>query len=213
MSYENQLDSKPQGKKIGIMGGTFDPVHYGHLVLAEEARNRLDLDEVIFIPVGRAPHKINEQVTDPETRFKMVELAISDNPHFKASKMEIEKSQTSYTVHTLRHFKELEGTHAELYFITGADTLLDLHNWYAFEEVLSLCTFVGATRPGYVSEALLQEAKRLRETYQASIELIAIPGLSISSTEIRERVASHVTIRYLVPDRVLDFIMREKVYG
>lgn len=213
MAVENQTKIEEKKMRLGIMGGTFDPIHYGHLVLAEEALNKLTLDEVIFIPNGKAPHKVEDQILDPELRYQMVALAIGDNAHFKVSRIEIESETTSYTVHTLRKLKLLYGDQAEFFFITGADTLLDLHNWHAFEEVLNLCTFVGATRPGYVSEAMLSEAHRLREGFNARIELIAIPGLSISSTEIRDRIKSGETIRYLVPDAVLKFIQSEGLYG
>ncbi len=200
-------------QRIGIMGGTFDPIHYGHLVLAEEVRHCLKLDRIIFIPNGTAPHKKAKGVTNASLRFEMVRRAISDNPYFEISDMEIIKEGTSYTVHTLKALKEQLGKTAELFFITGADTLLDLHNWYAFEEVIALCTFVGATRPGYVPDVLKIEAQRLKEAYQAKIELVAIPGLSISSTEIRQRVARGDTIRYLVPRNVETFILEEGIYG
>lgn len=212
MAIENPLKHK-ESLRIGIMGGTFDPVHYGHLVLAEEARNKLKLDQVIFIPNGKAPHKDKEHILSPEVRYHMVSLAVADNEHFQVSRLEIDSETTSYTIHTLRKLRAHYGDQASLFFITGADTLLDLHNWFAFEEVLKLCTFVGATRPGYVSEAMLSEAHRLRETFNAQIELIAIPGLSISSTEIRERVKAGETIRYLVPDAVLKYIESEGIYG
>lgn len=212
MAIENPLKHK-ESLRIGIMGGTFDPVHYGHLVLAEEARNKLKLDQVIFIPNGKAPHKDKEHILSPEVRYHMVSLAVADNEHFQVSRLEIDSETTSYTIHTLRKLRAHYGDQASLFFITGADTLLDLHNWFAFEEVLKLCTFVGATRPGYVSEAMLSEAHRLRETFNAQIELIAIPGLSISSTEIRERVKAGETIRYLVPDAVLNYIESEGIYG
>lgn len=204
--------AKPKKNKVGIMGGSFDPIHYGHLVLAEEVRQHFNLDRVIFIPVGKAPHKSAYQMADGETRCSMVSLAIADNPYFELSRLEIDSEETSYTVHTLQKMKAHYGESAELYFITGADTLLDLENWYDVSTVLKLCTFVGATRPGYVSEELVQKAKALRETYNAQIELIAIPGLAISSTEIRERLQKGVTVKYLLPDAVERFILREAVY-
>lgn len=204
--------AKPKKNKVGIMGGSFDPIHYGHLVLAEEVRQHFNLDRVIFIPVGRAPHKSVYQMADAETRCRMVSLAIADNPYFELSRLEIDSKETSYTVHTLRKMKEHYGESAELYFITGADTVLDLENWYEAAEVLKLCTFVGATRPGIVSEALVQKAEYLRKTYGAQIELIAIPGLAISSTEIRERLQKGVTVKYLLPDAVERFILQEAVY-
>ncbi len=200
-------------QKIGIMGGSFDPIHYGHLVLAEEVREHFDLDRVIFIPVGKAPHKSSMKMLDPEIRLYMVELAIADNPYFQTSRMEIDSNDTSYTLHTLERMKQLYGEDSKLYFITGADTLLDLENWYAVDRVLQLCTFVGATRPGYVEDALVDMATRLKAKFHTEIELIAIPGLSISSTEIRERIIKGVTVKYLLPDSVERYILQEGIYG
>lgn len=200
-------------QKIGIMGGSFDPIHYGHLVLAEEVRQHFDLDRVIFIPVGKAPHKSSLKMLDPEIRLHMVELAIADNPYFQTSRVEIDSTDTSYTLHTLERLKQIYGENSKLYFITGADTLLDLENWYAVERVLKLCTFVGATRPGYVENALVDMASRLKEKFHAEIELIAIPGLSISSTEIRERIINGITVKYLLPDAVERYILQEGIYG
>lgn len=198
--------------RIGVMGGSFDPIHYGHLVLAEEVRQHFNLDRVIFIPVGKAPHKSVYKMAHEDIRFEMVQLAIADNPYFEVSRMEIDSEGTSYTVHTLEKMKAMFGNRAKLYFITGADTLLDLENWYQVDKVLKLCTFVGATRPGYVSEALTEKAEALRIQFDAEIELIAIPGLAISSTEIRDRLKKGVTVKYLLPDSVERFILREAVY-
>lgn len=199
-------------RRIGIMGGTFDPIHYGHLVLAEEVRELLELDEVLFIPAGIPPHKANTGVTNSELRLKMVAAAIGESSYFRLSRMEIEAPGKSYTVHTLEKLQALYGSEAELFFITGADTLLDLRNWYASDEVLKLCTFVGATRPGYMPEAILEEAEALRRDKQARIEIVPIPGLAISSTEIRERVKLGRTIKYLVPDGVYAIIKEAGLY-
>lgn len=202
----------PPKTRIGVMGGSFDPIHYGHLVLAEEVRQHFGLARVIFIPVGKAPHKPYFQMAEDHQRYEMVRLAISNNPFFEVSRIEMDSEDTSYTVHTLEKLKVHFGDEAELYFITGADTLLDLENWYKVERVLQLCTFVGATRPGYVSEALTEKAKWLTETYAAHIELIAIPGLAISSTEIRERIQKGITVKYLLPDVVEAYILQEGLY-
>lgn len=199
-------------RRVGIMGGTFDPIHYGHLVLAEEVREVLGLTEVIFIPAGQPPHKEKEPVTGSEMRLKMVLAATRDNPSFSVSRMEIDEVGKSYTVKTLRKLKETLGEETEIFFITGADTLLDLKNWYASDEVLSLCTFVGATRPGYLPDLITVEAERLIKEKAAKIELIPIPGLAISSTEIRQRVKMQRTIKYLVPEGVEDIIREASLY-
>lgn len=199
-------------RRVGIMGGTFDPIHYGHLVLAEEVREVLGLTEVIFIPAGQPPHKQKEPVTGSELRLKMVLAATKDNPSFSVSRMEIDEVGKSYTVKTLKKLKEALGEETEIFFITGADTLLDLKNWYASDEVLSLCTFVGATRPGYLPDLITAEAERLMREKAAKIELIPIPGLAISSTEIRQRVKMQRTIKYLVPEGVEDIIREASLY-
>ena len=131
--------------RIGIMGGSFDPIHYGHLVLAEEVRSQFELEKILFIPNGIAPHK-RGRLTDSEDRLQMTQLATADNAYFEVSRFEIDREEVSYTVDTLRYLKKTMGEDIDLYFITGADALLDLNLWKSFEEVLKLCTFVGATR-------------------------------------------------------------------
>lgn len=195
-------------RRVGIMGGTFDPIHYGHLVLAEEVKEVLGLTEVIFIPAGQPPHKQNGPVTSAQLRLEMVIAATKGNPSFSVSRMEIDETGKSYTVKTLKKLKATLEPETELFFITGADTLLDLKNWYAADEVLGLCTFVGATRPGYLPDLIVAEAQRLMTQKAARIELIPIPGLAISSTEIRQRVSQKRTIKYLVPEGV-EAIIRE----
>lgn len=195
-------------RRVGIMGGTFDPIHYGHLVLAEEVKEVLGLTEVIFIPAGQPPHKQNGPVTSAQLRLEMVIAATKGNPSFSVSRMEIDETGKSYTVKTLKKLKATLEPETELFFITGADTLLDLKNWYAADEVLGLCTFVGATRPGYLPDLIVAEAQRLMTQKAARIELIPIPGLAISSTEIRQRVSQKRTIKYLVPESV-EAIIRE----
>lgn len=201
-----------QQRKIGIMGGSFDPVHYGHLVLAEEVRCRFALDKILFIPNGIAPHK-QGRVTDSESRYEMTVLATKDNEFFEVSRFEIDRPRISYTVETLEWLRSTYGDDVELFFITGADTLLDLESWWQFERVLSLSHFVGATRPGYPTDHLEIKAEQLRSRYQATIELITIPGLAISSTEIRDRVSQGRNIRYLVPKPVQSFIEERRLYG
>lgn len=197
--------------RIGIMGGSFDPIHYGHLVLAEEVRSQFELEKILFIPNGIAPHK-RGRLTDSEDRLQMTQLATADNVHFEVSRFEIDREEVSYTVDTLRYLKQTMGEDIDLYFITGADALLDLNLWKSFEEVLKLCTFVGATRPGYMTEDLAEQAQYLRDTYDAKIELLEIPGLAISSTEVRNRVQSGKSIRYLVPKLVQSYIEERGLY-
>jgi nicotinate-nucleotide adenylyltransferase len=199
-------------RRIGLMGGTFDPIHLGHLVTAEQARVDLDLDEVIFIPAG-APWQKSEGVTTPEHRHLMTVLATAANPRFSVSRLEIDGPGPTYTVDTLRNVRaafESEGISAgreNLYFITGADAILNILTWKDAEECLALATFVAATRPGHDLERLEQEGLRDR------VIQLDVPALAISSTDIRERFAAGRAVRYLVPREVEEYVRKHDLYG
>ncbi|HEX2952214.1 MAG TPA: nicotinate-nucleotide adenylyltransferase [Armatimonadota bacterium] len=193
--------------RLGIMGGTFDPIHYGHLAIAEQARECYNLDLVLFIPAGAPPHKSFWRL-DAEQRYLMVEMATADNPHFNVSRMEIERTGRSYTVDTLQELKN-RYPHTELYFIIGADSALEFHLWREPQEILRLAHVVAATRPGFAL-GQLQPFPHIAEEQQ--IATFTTPGLDISSTEIRARVQRGQSIRYLVPDPVAMFIDKNKLY-
>ncbi len=195
--------------RIGIMGGTFDPIHYGHLVTAEAARERFGLKKVIFVPSGQPPHKKPEAVSPFWHRYLMVVLATYSNPYFEVSAVEYERGGPSYTVDTVREFRRLYGPDAELFFVTGADAILEILTWKAPEELLSLCRFIAATRPGYDLRQLHQV---LGEFYLGAVSLLEIPMLSISSSEIRERVRRGFSIKYLVPEPVEAYIYQKGLY-
>jgi len=196
-------------RRIGIMGGTFDPIHYGHLIAAEEVRQLFSLEKVIFIPAKIPPHKVGVQMSDPEDRYMMVFLATLDNPYFEVSRIEIEREGISYSVDTVKQLRKDLDEEVEIFFITGMDIVLDLQSWKSPKELLSLCRFIAVTRSGY-SLSLLKE--RLPQEFLEKIDVVEIPSPPISSTEIRNRVKVGKSIRYLVPSLVENYIKRRRLY-
>lgn len=186
------------------MGGTFDPVHHGHLVAAEEARSALELKRVLFIPAGRPWQKEREDVTAGHHRLAMTRLATDDNPFFEVSTIELDREGRTYTIDTLRAVRDRHPDD-ELFFITGADAISQILTWKDPDEILALACFVAVTRPGHDLGDLRRRAER--------IVILEIPALAISSTDIRERVASGRPIRYLVPDQVRRYIDEQSLYG
>ncbi|SHJ82434.1 nicotinate-nucleotide adenylyltransferase [Paramaledivibacter caminithermalis] len=199
-------------KKIGLMGGTFDPIHYGHLVLAEQIRTRFNLDKVYFIPVGIPPHKQGKKITSSKHRYFMTLLATITNPYFEISKIEIEDDGISYTVNTIKKFKETVDYNAELYFITGADAIYELESWKNVKELLGLCNFIAASRPGIDEDKLKSKIKDLKEKYNGNIILTSVPALAISSTDIRNRVKKGESIKYITPESVEYYIYKNSLY-
>lgn len=191
--------------RIGLMGGTFDPIHNGHLVAGEEARYALDLERVIFIPAGQPWQKHEGGVTVAEQRYEMTKLATDENSAFDTSRIEIEREGPTYTIETLRELQRQE-PEGELYFITGADATLEILTWKDPSEALALATFVAVTRPGHDLAGL--DDLGVRE----QIVILEIPALAISSTDIRTRVAEGRPIRYLVPDAVASYISDRGLY-
>jgi nicotinate-nucleotide adenylyltransferase len=188
--------------KIGIMGGTFDPIHYGHLVAAEVARTELDLDRVIFMPAGRPPHKQLQKVTDSEHRYAMAALAVSSNPSFEVSRIEVDKAELTYTIDTVK----------ELISVYGEDTILELMTWFKVQELLTLCKFIAVTRPGFDKEELEQKIADITSNYNGDISCIEVPMLDISSTDIRKRVRLRKPIKYLLPESVEEYIYKNGLY-
>ncbi len=199
------------GRRLGIMGGTFDPIHYGHMVAAETARDELGLDHVLFIPSGSPPHKVERQITDSALRYEMVRMSIQSNAHFMVSAMEIEREGPTYTIDTLRILQELF-PEQELFFITGTDALKELLTWREPEEVIRMAKIVGVSRPGYDSQGLMENILAKYPFSERRISLLEIPALAISSTDIRDRVSGKKSIRYLLPDEVLLFIEQNHIY-
>ena len=193
--------------RLGIMGGTFDPIHYGHLVAAEEARLRLGLDHVSFVPCGRPPHKKDYDVTSPEHRYAMTLIATCTNPCFDTSRLELEREGPSYSVDTVRQFRAADAD-VQLFFITGADAVRELLTWRQPEELATLCRLIAVTRPGYDLGSLEPELGALAR----SVSALEAPGVNISSTEIRQRVARGESIRYLTPEAVEAYIAKHDLY-
>jgi nicotinate-nucleotide adenylyltransferase len=198
--------------KLGIMGGTFDPIHTGHLVVAEVARQQFSLDKVIFIPAGIPPHKITKELALPKDRFEMVRLAISDNPFFDVSQCEINKGKVAYTVETLSELKLTYPEDAEFCFIIGVDSLLELKDWRNPAKLFDMCTVLVYGRSGFEKERAFKEAQSLRVNYNARIEFVEGPIIEISSTLIREMINKNMSIKYIVPDVVLEYIRRNCLY-
>ena len=197
--------------KIGIMGGTFNPIHHGHLILSEYIRTEAGLDKIVFIPTGLPPHKVGEEILEGRIRLEMVQLAIRNNPYFTWSDMEIRRKKTSYTIDTIGELKRLYDK-AQLYLIIGADNLLSIHTWKDYKRVLEEVNIIVANRLGSKRLLVVEEIERLNNSLGVNIKNINSPIIEISSTEIRERVRQNKSIKYLVPELVEDYILRNNLY-
>ena len=193
----------PEGRRIrlGVMGGTFDPIHHGHLVAASEVASKFGLDEVVFVPTGEPWQKSSRRVSLAEHRYLMTVIATASNPRFTVSRVDIERPGPTYTIDTLRDLKA-ERPEADLYFITGADAMAQIVSWKDVDELWSLAHFVGVTRPGH----------ELPDLGRAEVSLLEVPAMAISSTDCRARVAAHEPVWYLVPDGVVQYIAKYGLY-
>ena len=196
--------------RIGIMGGTFDPVHIGHLVTAEEALVQFNLDKVIFMPTGRPVRKTHGHVSSAEDRYLMTVIATASNPDFEVSRLEIDRPGDTYTVDTIVQLREFYGPRAELFFISGADAVREILTWKNADRFADLCTFIAATRPGY--DADLGVGRLGGGMPLPAVESMAVPALAISSSDIRERVAAGRPILYLLPEAVAAYIEKNGLY-
>jgi len=201
-------------RRIGLVGGTFDPIHYGHLVIAEEVRASLHLSEVVFIPTGQPPHKPGQIITEAQHRVAMVQLAIASNPYFSYSRIEIEQAGPSYTVETLRRLRAQWGTQTALYFVIGWDSLEEFHTWHRPTEILALLThLVAVKRPGYVEDSEQSETLEARVPgIRQRLLVVPAPQLAISSTDLRQRVAQDRPIKYQTPEAVEHYIIKHRLY-
>jgi nicotinate-nucleotide adenylyltransferase len=186
------------------MGGTFDPVHHGHLVCASEVASLFGLDEVVFVPTGQPAFKHGPDVSPAEDRYLMTVIATASDPRFTVSRIDMDRAGTTYTIDTLHDLRAERGADVEMFFITGADALMEILTWRSVEELFSLAHFVGATRPGFaMSDAAFPVG---------AVSLVEIPALSISSSDCRARVARGAPIRYLVPDGVAEYVEKRHLY-
>jgi len=200
-------------ERIGIIGGTFDPVHYAHLAIAEEVYHELHLDRIVFVPAGQPPHKSARHITPARQRLAMLKLALASNTHFTFSLVDMQRSGPSYTVDTLRCLRQEWGPDAEFYFVIGGDSLKDLPGWRDPEGILAQATIVALMRPGYIdlTHAREQLEARLPGLRQHLITLSG-PAMEISSTDLRERIAQGRPIKYQTPENVERYIFRQGLY-
>lgn len=198
-------DASDGRKRLGVMGGTFDPIHHGHLVAASEVQSWFDLAEVVFVPTGEPWQKADREVSPAEDRYLMTVIATASNPRFSVSRVDIDRPGTTYTIDTLTDLKADRGEEWDLYFITGADALEQILTWRDVEELFDLAHFVGCTRPGHtLSSSGLPEGK---------VSLVEVPALAISSSECRDRVKLGEPIWYLVPDGIVQYIAKRQLYS
>ena len=197
--------------RIGILGGTFDPIHLGHLATAESVREIFKLDEVLFIPAARPPHKSEKKITPEVHRVMMTYLATKSNENFQVSVMEIMREGLSYTLDTVKELQKKYANKAELFFIIGSDSMADLPTWYQSKKLVEECHFISAARPG-VSADLNAVKNFFGEAGAKNIHQVITPGIDISSTEIREKVLNGQSIKYLVPEVVEEYIRKENLY-
>jgi nicotinate-nucleotide adenylyltransferase len=196
-------EAAPVPTRVGIMGGTFDPIHHGHLVAASEVATLFDLDEVIFVPTGTPWQKSERQVSPAEHRYLMTVIATASNPRFWVSRVDIDRPGPTYTIDTINDIRA-QRPEAELFFITGADALEQILSWKDAEQALKLAHFVGVTRPGYeLSDAHLPSD---------AVTLVDVPAMAISSSDCRERVVARRPVWYLVPDGVVQYINKHRLY-
>jgi nicotinate-nucleotide adenylyltransferase len=197
-------DRQAAAQRVGVMGGTFDPIHHGHLVAASEVGHFFALDEVIFVPTGQPWQKGERQVSPAEDRYLMTVIATASNPRFSVSRVDIDRPGDTYTIDTLRDLHAERGPGTEFYFITGADALTRMMSWRDADELFKLAHFVGCTRPGHrLSGAGLPDER---------VSLVEIPALAISSTGCRERVRAGEPTWYLVPDGIVQYISKRQLY-
>ncbi|HET9877146.1 MAG TPA: nicotinate-nucleotide adenylyltransferase [Mycobacterium sp.] len=196
-------------RRLGVMGGTFDPIHHGHLVAASEVASRFDLDEVIFVPTGQ-PWLKDRRVSAAEDRYLMTVIATASNPRFSVSRVDIDRGGPTYTRDTLRELRALNPD-SELYFITGADALASILSWQDWRELFAIARFVAVSRPGYEldGEHLAEVREQLPDD---ALTLVEIPALAISSTDCRRRAEQSRPIWYLVPDGVVQYVAKRRLY-
>lgn len=203
--------TKLKKRRIGIFGGSFDPIHVGHLMLAQTALELYELERVFFLPARPSPSKCHRAMTEAWTRFRMVEIATEDNPRFEVSNLELDQPESSYTIDTIRILKK-QYPGAEIYFIAGADIIMQIEAWMTFEELLREVIFLAAYRPSHSRAQLESQVQQLNLHYGGDIRLMEFPSIHLSSSYIREIIMRGGSARYLVPDCVLQYIKDKGIY-
>ena len=198
-------------RRIGILGGTFDPIHNAHLLLGESAREQFNLDRVIFIPNNLAHLPNRTEITPGDVRYQMVKMAISDNPYFTCSRIEIDKPEGTYTYNTIQELKVMYPGD-ELYLILGGDSIIGIDTWYKAKDLLTSCTILAAVREDDDLASLDKKKNELKKIYNADIRLLKFNRIDISATEIRQRIRSGRSVRYMLPDEVVEFLCIKGLY-
>lgn len=198
-------------KRIGILGGTFNPVHIGHLFMAEHARVEMELDMILFIPTGVPYMKNSKEILPSDSRMKMLELSIASNPYFLTSDIEIKREGNTYTFETLEELHQLY-PNAELFFLVGADCLFTIERWYQPQRIFDNCTLLAANRNDVPQKELLEKKQFLENRFHAKVVLLDVPQIDISSTKVRDNVKQGKSIRYMVTNQVHDYILQNNYY-
>ena len=199
-------------RKIGIVGGTFNPIHNVHLLLGEAAREQFGLDRIIYIPTGRSYLKQDENIPAGEMRYQMVKLAIDNNPYFTCSRLEIDREGNTYTIDTINELKKMYPGD-ELYLILGGDTFKQIENWYKSEELFKSCIILAAVRDNMSIEDMDKQRSYLHDKYGADVRILQFRNIDLSSSDIRKRLLSGRSVRYMVPDAVIEFAILKNIYS
>ncbi|MBC7223237.1 MAG: nicotinate-nucleotide adenylyltransferase [Anaerolineae bacterium] len=197
-------------QRVGLIGGTFDPIHWGHLIMAEEARHQAHLDQVLFLPAGEPPHKVGQAITPIAHRLQMVQLAIASNPAFRLSRLDVDRPGPHYSVDMVRLFLERAPAGTEVFFVVGADSLEDMPTWKDPARLLELCHVLAMSRPGH--QPNLEHLAQVLPAVWERVQVLSMPLIGISGTDIRRRVREGRPIRYLVPEEVRQYIVAHGLY-